>query len=107
MITIKFHEDRGERPMRGWDTDLPQRVARAEIHFLDGELHGLRLTGISVWADHTVSFPGSNRLRKGGFGGSYLSPISTLGPVPTLARTVLDAYDEYARASGIQSANTE
>ena len=85
MISIKFKVD-----------TYPGRLARAEVHFLDGELQGLKLTGFRVWADRTVTFPGQTNA----LGHSHLQPISATAH-PTLQQEILAAYDEFAQASGL------
>lgn len=81
----------------------PGKLAEAEIHFLDGDLDGMRLMGLSVWertaGELEVRFP------KGHASGSSRSLLLAQtnkhsGTQAALAAEILDGYREWARASG-------
>ena len=96
MMSIKFSGT--YRPRRGKRADV-------EVHFLDGDLAGLRLCGFSVWMDedgYSVRFPG--RMYKVNGEQQLLTFLRPISREPNahlpLSQEILDAYGEWVRASG-------
>ena len=77
MISIKFHRDVRDG-----------RLATAEVHFLEGDLAGLKLRGFRVLEDGTrprVQFP--------------MNLVHTMrGGTDTLTQEILEGYDEWVTA---------
>lgn len=87
------------------DGRTPGKLADAELHFMGGELDGLKLIGFSIWEGRNghgrhVSFP-ARQYAAGGERRTYaLLRPSTDGASPTYVRDlVLDAYAEHARVA--------
>ena len=84
---------------------LPGYLADAEVHFTDGPLEGLKLTGFTVWQRKTgtgrnVTFPARQYSMNGDRRSfSLLRPILSDSTAPTKLRDlILEAYDEHVAA---------
>ena len=79
----------------------PGKLAEAELHFIDGELDGLKLIGFSVWerrggGGRNVTFPARSYAVNGerrSF--ALLRPIADVHAQERIRDTVLAAYAEY------------
>lgn len=86
------------------------KLADVELHFLDGDLAGLRLGGFSVWDEGDlhpgprprVRMPGQSYTINGAVARTHL--LRAIGQdvcvVDALKDEILDAYREWATASG-------
>ena len=79
----------------------PGKLADAELHFTDGELDGLKLTGFSIWersggGGRNVTFP-ARQYAVNGERRSFalLRPITDTGAQERVRELVLQAYAEY------------
>ena len=84
-----------------YDKDaLSGKLADAEVHFIDGEMQGLRLLGFAVWERRagvrSVTFPSRTYVVSGerrSF--SLLRPVTDTGAEGKLRDLVLQAYSEF------------
>ena len=79
----------------------PGKLADAELHFIDGDLDGLKLIGFSVWERRTgngrnVTFP-ARQYAVNGERRSFalLRPIADVNAQERIRELVLQAYAEY------------
>ena len=81
------------------------KLADAELHFIDGELDGLKLIGFSVWErrggnGRNVTFPARQYAINGerrSF--ALLRPIVDVHAQDRVRELVLQAFDEYEQAA--------
>jgi len=87
----------------------PGKLADAELHFIDGELDGLKLIGFSIWerrggGGRNVTFPARSYSVNGerrSF--ALLRPIVDVSAQERIRELVLQAYDEHDERSAIAS----
>jgi hypothetical protein len=87
----------------------PGKLADAELHFIDGDLDGLRLIGFSIWerrggSGRNVTFPARQYAINGErrtF--ALLRPIADATSQERVRELVLAAFDEYDERSAIAS----
>src|SRR6195256_1857003 len=87
----------------------PGKLADAELHFIDGELDGLKLIGFSIWerrggGGRNVTFPAHSYSVNGerrSF--ALLRPIVDVTAQERIRELVLQAYDEHDERSAIAS----
>ena len=79
----------------------PGKLADAELHFIDGDLDGLRLIGFAIWErrggnGRNVTFP-ARQYAVNGERRSFalLRPIADTGAQNRVRELVLDAFAEY------------
>jgi len=79
----------------------PGKLADAELHFIDGELDGLKLIGFAIWErrggnGRNVTFP-ARQYAVNGERRSFalLRPIADTGAQNRVRELVLDAFAEY------------
>ena len=79
----------------------PGKLADAELHFIDGELDGLKLIGFSIWerrggGGRNVTFP-ARQYAVNGERRSFalLRPIADVAAQERIRELVLQAYAEY------------
>ena len=79
----------------------PGKLADAELHFIDGELDGLKLIGFGIWErrggnGRNVTFP-ARQYAVNGERRSFalLRPIADTGAQNRVRELVLDAFAEY------------
>ncbi len=79
----------------------PGKLAEAELHFIDGELDGLKLIGFAIWErrggnGRNVTFP-ARQYAVNGERRSFalLRPIADTGAQNRVRELVLDAFAEY------------
>jgi hypothetical protein len=79
----------------------PGKLADAELHFIDGELDGLKLIGFSIWerrggGGRNVTFP-ARQYAVNGERRSYalLRPIADVESQNRIRELVLQAFDSY------------
>ena len=82
----------------------PGKLADAELHFIDGELDGLKLIGFSIWERRTgggrnVTFP-ARQYAVNGERRSFalLRPIADIKSQERIRDVVLQAYAEYEQS---------
>src|SRR6266496_2964277 len=87
----------------------PGKLADAELHFIDGELDGLKLIGFSIWErrggnGRNVTFP-ARQYAVNGERRSFalLRPIADVNAQNRVRELVLDAFAEYEERSAIAS----
>ena len=87
----------------------PGKLADAELHFIDGELDGLKLIGFSIWdrrsgGGRNVTFP-ARQYAVNGERRSFalLRPIADAHAQERVRELVLEAYSEYEQRSAIAS----
>jgi hypothetical protein len=87
----------------------PGKLADAELHFIDGELDGLKLIGFSIWerrggGGRNVTFP-ARQYAVNGERRSFalLRPIADVAAQNRIRELVLDAFDEYDERGAIAS----
>ena len=87
----------------------PGKLADAELHFIDGELDGLKLIGFSIWerrggGGRNVTFP-ARSYAINGERRSYalLRPIVDAGSQERVRELVLEAYDQHDERSAVAS----
>src|SRR5262249_5543007 len=87
----------------------PGKLADAELHFIDGDLDGLKLIGFSVWERRTgggrdVTFP-ARQYAVNGERRSFalLRPIADVSAQERIRDLVLEAYAEYEERAAIAS----
>jgi len=87
----------------------PGKLADAELHFIDGELDGLKLIGFSIWerrggGGRNVTFPARSYSVNGerrSF--ALLRPIVDASAQERIRELVLQAYDEHDERSAVAS----
>ena len=87
----------------------PGKLADAELHFIDGELDGLKLIGFSIWerrggGGRNVTFPARSYSVNGerrSF--ALLRPIVDVSAQERIRELVLQAYDDHDERSAIAS----
>ncbi|MGH9162627.1 MAG: hypothetical protein ACRD2X_21880 [Vicinamibacteraceae bacterium] len=94
-MTIKFLPNESGNP--------PGKVADVELHFEQGDLTGLKLTGFAIWErrghnGRAVTFP-ARQYSVAGERRSYalLRPIADITAQTQLGERILDAFTTYAR----------
>ena len=87
----------------------PGKLADAELHFIDGELDGLKLIGFSIWEKRggngrNVTFP-ARQYAVNGERRSYalLRPIADVQAQARVRELVLEAFTEYEERAEIAS----
>jgi hypothetical protein len=87
----------------------PGKLADAELHFIDGELDGLKLIGFSIWerrggGGRNVTFP-ARQYAVNGERRSFalLRPIADVRSQEKIRELVLQAFDEYDERSAVAS----
>ena len=87
----------------------PGKLADAELHFIGGELDGLKLLGFSIWerrggGGRNVTFP-ARTYAVNGDRRSYalLRPIADTNAQVPIRNLVLKAFDEFDERSAIAS----
>jgi len=85
----------------------PGKLADAELHFIDGELDGLKLIGFSIWErrggnGRNVTFP-ARQYAVNGERRSFalLRPIADTSAQNRVRELVLEAYAEYEERGAI------
>jgi hypothetical protein len=88
------------------------KLADAELHFIDGELDGLKLIGFSIWerrggGGRNVTFP-ARQYAVNGERRSFalLRPIADVNAQNRARELVLDAFAEYEEREGITASTT-
>src|SRR6266511_441299 len=83
----------------------PGKLADAELHFIDGELDGLKLIGFSIWErrggnGRNVTFP-ARQYAVNGERRSFalLRPVVDTTAQDAVRERILDAYAEYEEAA--------
>src|SRR4051812_22180112 len=87
----------------------PGKLADAELHFIDGELDGLKLIGFSIWerrggGGRNVTFPARSYAVNGerrSF--ALLRPIADVASQDRVRELVLEAFDGYEERSEVAS----
>jgi hypothetical protein len=89
----------------------PGKLADAELHFIDGELDGLKLIGFAIWERRSgngrnVTFP-ARQYAVNGERRSFalLRPIGDMSAQNRLRDLVLEAFAEYEERGAV-AANT-
>jgi hypothetical protein len=89
----------------------PGKLADAELHFIDGELDGLKLIGFSVWErrggdGRNVTFP-TRSYSVNGERRSFalLRPIADVAAQNRIRELVLEAFDQYDERSAVASSS--
>jgi hypothetical protein len=79
----------------------PGKLADAELHFIDGELDGLKLIGFPIWerrggGGRNVTFP-ARQYQVNGERRTFavLRPIADVGSQDRVRELVLQAFDTY------------
>src|SRR5262250_1537947 len=87
----------------------PGKLADAELHFIDGELDGLKLIGFSIWerrggGGRNVTFP-ARQYAVNGERRSFalLRPIADVAAQNRVRELVLEAFNDYDERSAIAS----
>jgi hypothetical protein len=87
----------------------PGKLADAELHFIDGELDGLKLIGFAIWErrggnGHNVTFP-ARQYAVNGERRSFalLRPIADTGAQNRVRELVLEAFAEFEEGSAAAS----
>jgi hypothetical protein len=89
----------------------PGKLADAELHFIGGELDGLKLIGFSIWerrggGGRNVTFPARQYVVNGDrrtF--ALLRPIADVESQNRVRELVLQAFDEYDEHSAVAPAS--
>jgi hypothetical protein len=88
----------------------PGKLAEAELHFIDGELDGLKLIGFSIWErrggdGRNVTFP-ARQYSVNGERRSFalLRPVADTAAQTRVRDLVLAAFAEYEERVAVQSA---
>src|ERR671922_346051 len=83
----------------------PGKLADAELHFIDGELDGLKLIGFAIWerrggGGRNVTFP-ARQYAVNGERRSFalLRPITDTTTQQTIRNLILQAFDEHEEHS--------
>ena len=87
----------------------PGKLADAELHFIDGELDGLKLIGFGIWerrggGGRNVTFPARQYVVNGerrSFG--LLRPIADTSAQTRVRDLVLEAFAEYEERAAVAS----
>src|SRR5438034_11623814 len=87
----------------------PGKLADAELHFIDGELEGLKLIGFSIWerrggAGRNVTFPARSYAINGerrSF--ALLRPIVDVAAQDRIRTAILDAFAEYEERADVEA----
>src|SRR6201993_4109632 len=87
----------------------PGKLADAELHFIDGELDGLKLIGFAIWerrggGGRNVTFPARNYSVNGerrSF--ALLRPIADVSAQNKLRTLILDAFQEFEERAALAS----
>ena len=89
----------------------PGKLADAELHFIDGELDGLRLIGFAIWErrggnGRNVTFP-ARQYAVNGERRSFalLRPIADTGAQNRVRDLVLEAFAEYEEGAAVPSSS--
>ena len=84
----------------------PGKLADAELHFIDGELDGLKLIGFSIWerrgsgGGRNVTFPARQYVVNGDRRSfALLRPITDTAAQERVRALVLEAYAEYEQTA--------
>ena len=87
----------------------PGKLADAELHFIDGDLDGLKLIGFSIWerrggTGRNVTFP-ARQYAVNGERRSFalLRPIADGNAQNRVRDLVLEAFDEYEGEAAVMS----
>jgi hypothetical protein len=87
----------------------PGKLADAELHFTDGPLDGLKLTGFSIWerrggSGRNVTFP-ARQYSVNGERRSFalLRPVADVTAQNKVRELILEAFQEYEERSAIAS----
>jgi hypothetical protein len=87
----------------------PGKLADAELHFIDGELDGLKLIGFAVWErkggnGRNVTFP-ARQYAVNGERRSFalLRPIADMSAQSRVRALVLEAFAEYEEQAAVAS----
>ena len=85
------------------------KLADAELHFIDGDLDGLKLIGFSIWErrggnGRNVTFP-ARQYAVNGERRSFalLRPIADVNAQNRVRELVLDAFAEYEEGAAVAS----
>ena len=87
----------------------PGKLADAEVHFDDGPLEGLKLTGFSIWErrggnGRNVTFPARSYVVNGDRRSyALLRPIVDTTAQSKLRDLILEAFQEYEERAAIAS----
>src|SRR3954454_9131086 len=85
------------------------KLAEAELHFIDGELDGLKLIGFSVWErrggnGRNVTFPARSYVVNGDRRSfALLRPIVDTAAQERVRELILEAFTEYEERAAIAS----
>jgi hypothetical protein len=85
----------------------PGKLADAELHFIDGELDGLKLIGFSIWerrggGGRNVTFPARSYSVNGDRRSfALLRPIADVAAQNRVRDLVLEAFDGYEERDAI------
>src|SRR5207245_7537759 len=87
----------------------PGKLADAELHFIDGELDGLKLIGFSIWerrggGGRNVTFPARQYVVNGerrSF--ALLRPIADANAQARVRDLILEAFAEYDERAAVAS----
>ena len=89
----------------------PGKLADAELHFIDGELDGLRLIGFAIWErrggnGRNVTFP-ARQYAVNGERRSFalLRPIAETSAQNRVRDLVLEAFAEYEEGAAVPSSS--
>jgi hypothetical protein len=87
----------------------PGKLADAELHFIDGELDGLKLIGFSIWerrggGGRNVTFPARSYAINGERRTyALLRPIADVEAQNRIRDLVLEAFDQFDERSSVAS----
>lgn len=87
----------------------PGKLADAELHFIDGELDGLKLIGFSIWerrggGGRNVTFPaGQYQVNGERRTFALLRPVADVASQERVRELVIEAYDQYDEQSAVAS----
>ena len=87
----------------------PGKLADAELHFIDGELDGLKLIGFSIWerrggGGRNVTFPARSYSVNGDRRSfALLRPVADVAAQNRVRDLVLEAFDGYEERDAIAS----
>ena len=85
----------------------PGKLADAELHFIDGELDGLKLIGFSIWerrggGGRNVTFPARSYSVNGDRRSfALLRPIADVAAQNRVRELVIEAFDAYEERDAI------
>ncbi len=89
----------------------PGKLADAELHFIDGELDGLKLIGFSIWeprggGGRNVTFP-ARQYAVNGERRSFalLRPIADVASQNRIRELVIEAYEQYEAPDAMASSS--